>query len=151
MSVSYSVKVGPYIELSNLSTDSTKDIIACLNKSCLENTKPASGKFCANCGDKLYPVKLTQKNKVSSSEVLDDYIKDIDFYDHDAENGCYYFYDNNRVDDIYFGEVVEIVPDDIKENLMEFTRDYGDIITRLKEVFGEDFVTVSYGIITYAG
>ena len=151
MGVSYSVKVGPYIELSNLSVDSTKDITACLNKSCPENTKPASGKFCANCGDKLYPVKLTQKNKLSSSEVLEYYIKDRSFYDHDAEDGCYYFYDNHRVDEMDFGQVVEIVPDNIKENLIEFAEDYRRIISRLKEAFGEDFVTVSYGIITYSG
>ena len=75
------------------------------------------------------------------------------------EDNCFYFflYDKETdlivgsVDEIYFGEVVEIVPDNIKENLIEFAEDYRSIISRLKEAFGEDFVTVSYGIITYSG
>jgi len=148
MGVSYVVRVGPYIELSNLSVDSKKDIMACLNKSCPEITKPASGKFCANCGDKLSHAELTKKNKLRSSQILEDYIKDFKFYDHDAGDGSYYFYSRERMYEMDFGEVANITPDGIKEDLIKFTRDFKDTITRLEEVFGENHVTVSYGIVT---
>jgi hypothetical protein len=153
MGVSYVVRVGPYIELSNLSIDSKKDIMACLNKSCPENTKPASGKFCPNCGDKLCNAELTQKRKLSSAEIVEDYVwvcpNSSMFYDHDADDGSYYFYSRELMYEVdYFVEVIKIEPDCIKKSLIEFNKDFKDTIARLKEVFGEDHVTVSYGIVT---
>lgn len=73
MSYDTHLHIGPYLVIENKKAESSWTVdCACPNKKCSEYGNSEVGKFCANCGEKMTKVQMTELEDLDAINILDD-------------------------------------------------------------------------------
>jgi len=159
--IGHSVHLGPYIKIKLLKNETTKDKISCQNTECkvfdLEKYKP--DKFCSICGKEYETTQIPYTDMMNFSKWVygssHNRKKYGNTFMHRTGSKFDFIMSNKmemhgrklRLEDIT-GDIDLINMDKIKE-LNEFRKKYAKPIESMKLFFGEENVSIHWGIVTY--
>ena len=157
MGVSYYTYVGPYVKVYNPEKASKKEYHSCPNHGCSNNKKPMSDAYCSKCGTKIERLTFYIQDRTrfdANSEFADGTLRDV-YSDFDDHNYMHFVDDGQRdllhlLMNINNGDFVSDLTDkNPATEVEEFKEIRRKEIARLKEVFGEENVSVRWGVINY--
>jgi len=156
MSVQYHSYVGPYIKVNNPEKESTEKYHGCPKRTCGKYRHRISDQFCANCGTKIELVEVPCKSRIKF-DVYEEFDENL------AEIGSHYCITDTEIfisnkETLGAGRILDCescteIPFDesvIGTETRKMENDFSKEITRLKEVFGEQNVSVLWGVVAYA-
>lgn len=156
MGVSYYIYIGPYVEVYNPLKPIDQEYHSCPSKGCSNHTKPISDGYCPKCGTKIGRLIRKVNERIHFDvyrEFGDGTLRDVhnDF----GENNYMRFLDNAHrgLHHLHIDAEYDSVNDFTDKNPSEVVDEYKKLrskeIARLQEVFGNDNVTVKWGVINY--
>lgn len=162
MGVYYSTYLGPYIEAKNSREEVTKTRRSCTKRLCiLHETSIYDPKvmFCATCGSpigettyekgepKVCAWEMAEKHDLSCADTsqIGTVPDETDIYTGNKvikPDRCMSWEARSE-------KVLEITPQMVADETEKFIKDYATSIVALKKAYGEDNVTVKWGVVQY--
>jgi len=155
MSVSYNTYIGPYIEVHNPPRDIKHTYYSCVNNLCNNYKKPNSDAFCSKCGGTIckFTIPIKASIKFDIAEEFNDRLAEINLEYPSPELFHYYISNKNGIGagiTIGYDTVTPIYEKMIFNKTQEMEKKFANEITRLREVFGKDKVSIKWGVICYS-
>lgn len=163
MSVSYSTYVGPIVQCSVSKTMDARDIIGCGNGDCNEFKKEvfeSKKKFCSECGGGLEKITIEfEVDTVNSSDVFKNdamTLRTEECLMMYKELPCLHIWTPNRGDkrggktySSHEAMMLNIKEIPVADETSAFEEDYAEELAFIREQYGNDNVSVYYGMIHY--
>lgn len=162
MGMDLELYVGPYIKILKKKIFE-KDIEAgCIDKQCSKRKKATSAKYCPECGSKIQKYEITTLKKVDWFDISEKHKIEDSFFDATSNE----FDDNKHIvlipnqnkyipknwkkksgDEFYL--VDDLDPSYITKDLNDFPKLAEKVITILNSEFGQENVSIHWGILQY--
>jgi len=156
MSTEYYVYIGAYVEAKNKSIEVDKFIKSCCNIDATSNSK-----YCTECGKELVPFKvdIITKEKIDNQNIFNDEMTDslyliykefacneqrekqVDIFISNSDAGCLKDVDDDSMS-------LEITENDRIRYTRDFLVAYQDEILVLKNHYGDDNISIKFGVVT---
>jgi len=160
MGMDLTVYTGFYFSIKDTDFEKTVKVNCCSNESCKEHKKENSKSFCPECGSKVEE-KVYQKNINSNrpKDLLPDELQDL-VYQYEYSNGQW-FLEYSFTDKKQFcnqmspdnGDQEFVIPyEKVNEKMVYLkTEDKHtfNILKYMKDNYGEDSISLNYGVIAY--
>jgi hypothetical protein len=160
MGVDYHVHFGPFVRVFNPKQPASESITACFNSQCTEFRKVAFSKFCAFCGNpiskgdvpKMERVKFDYYEELEECLVPSIYYKPegLDEYEFLIPNKNFGISRPTFLDARCDSTVVGLSPSEIEEELTHFRTTFSKQIEILEKAFGQDKISIKWGMILWA-
>jgi len=155
MSISYNLYIGPYIQVHNPPKPSFEELYACPNSKCSKYQSGTDNKFCFQCGTPVSLLKVPSKEKIyfDCYEECNERLRNVfSEYSPDGMKDYSFFIPNsskvgNHLDacDVTVVEkYAEAIMEEVKQLETKFSKD----IKKIQKVFGNEAVTIRWGILT---
>lgn len=157
MGVDITTYVGPYIEVYNPETPSTEEYYSCTNSKCKQHKRGLSSKFCPDCGKSVGIIKIPSKEKINIWEFIDEKLEGTlqpVMTEYKPNKNYEFLVPNEEIlkrDTTFDAKqetyIVEIDSSQISEEAFKMCNKFRKEIDILKEKFGNDSVTIKWGVI----
>jgi len=158
MGVSYSVYVGPYIQVHNPERETVEKYYGCPNqKKCSKAGAAASGKFCGQCGTAITLLKKPAKERIDFNlwDECDDRLSQAfsEYPPHGKDDYQFFVPNVGKIGthfSAYDSSLVELYAEKIMEDTKALETKFSADLETLRKKFGKSSVVVRWGVIAYA-
>lgn len=163
MGVDYSVYIGPFVRCENPDVTNTESYTACATASCPKHDKQTSNKFCPECGKAISTlVRTVSAPKVDAWDVSEQLNES--FFTPGTNYGRFPFELNidiwvpnrrlpgiaERTEEPLRGGYDEVDEDEVEAEKTALVGACGQDLAKFREIYGNNEVSVHWGVLHYA-